>query len=542
MATAAIRMKDSLLSSSSSSPETDVTQMITPSNIDNVLIQELNELSLNDREKTMEEIHGAHAQTVAQHEQPDKIQESLRQMRLEVQNTPPINKQAFEIAIAKDPRYVDHDKFWIRFLRAEEYDPRKAANRMMSFLEFNREFFGEHVLTRPVCQRDLSPAAIRTMTEEGMFQILPFRDNSGRRIAVFLGVGEVGMSFPDIEKQRTSMYIYQCLSNDEQTQRLGFVLIVVMHTQGPWLIVQPNAEAMRKTFVTFFEKVPVRSSAIHVCFPDTPVCHALKSSLLFLMSKKDRSRTRFHLGSPTECRYSLKSFGIPGECVPFSVGPNARDEMKSHQQWCQLQQSKEELLYKDTDDPSRSCFEMESFVVECPQNEDCLFGKGRAIMKHPGTLAMHNILKNRMDCWNNASFKEKNGLTWEVVNEILSGDGRFLRQDPCHGWFVPVEDEVARQKVSIAFRDMAKRIRKRSQRQQEMKTAQEKIIHSVASKSSRKSQIPALRDPEQLLSNSCRAYSTSDSEASDGGMCSFLFDRTKVSSNRKGQNGFENRG
>jgi hypothetical protein len=92
------------------------------------------------------------------------------------------------------------------------------------------------------------------------------------------------------------MYIFECLGHDEQTQRLGFVLIVVMHMQRPWLLLQPNPEELRDTFVSFFQKVPVRTSAIHVCFPDTPVCHALKSSLLFLMSKKDRSRTRFHLG------------------------------------------------------------------------------------------------------------------------------------------------------------------------------------------------------------------------------------------------------
>jgi hypothetical protein len=92
------------------------------------------------------------------------------------------------------------------------------------------------------------------------------------------------------------LYFFQCLAEDEQTQRLGFVLVVVMHVQRPWLRLHPNPEGMRETFVTFFQRLPIRTSAVHVCLPDTPVCHALKSSLLFLMSREDRSRTRFHLG------------------------------------------------------------------------------------------------------------------------------------------------------------------------------------------------------------------------------------------------------
>jgi hypothetical protein len=99
-------------------------------------------------------------------------------------------------------------------------------------------------------------------------------------------------------KEHMCLYFFQCLAEDEQTQRLGFVLIVVMHMQRPWLRLQPSPEDMRETFVTFFQRLPIRTSAIHICFPDTPICHALKSSLLFLMSREDRSRTRFHLGKP----------------------------------------------------------------------------------------------------------------------------------------------------------------------------------------------------------------------------------------------------
>jgi hypothetical protein len=272
---------------------------------------------------------------------------------------------------------------------------------------------------------------------------------------------------------------------------------------------------------------PVKDS-----FPPWYVAMKLLSRLNAICSQLYRYPE--HLGSSTECRYSLKQFGIPGEYVPFSSGPSARDEMKIHLQWCQLQQSKEELIYADPSNPAHSFFDMESVIVECPQNEDCLFGKGRAIMKHPGTLGMHNLLKSKMDRWSTATFKEKNGLTWEVVHEILSVDGRFLQQDPSHGWFVPVEDEVARQKVSIAFRDMAKRIRKRSQKQSQEKTYASKRASSSSV------QLP-VRDRDHYLSTPNHLpYGASDSETSDGADCSFLCARNKNQGpNIAGQRGYD---
>jgi hypothetical protein len=154
----------------------------------------------------------------------------------------------------------------------------------------------------------------------------------------------------------------------------------------------------------------------------------------------------------------LKSFGIPIELLPTNVETNTKDALKNHRKWCQMRKAKEQLSIES---PGTDC---ESFIVECPQHEDCLFGKGQAIMKHPGNVAMRKLLETRQDRWEAAAFKDKSGLTWEVVHEIMRGGGRFLREDS-NGWFVEVEDEVARSKVSIAFRDMVKRTRQRRKKE-----------------------------------------------------------------------------
>jgi hypothetical protein len=93
-------------------------------------------------------------------------------------------------------------------------------------------------------------------------------------------------------------------------------------------------------------------------------------------------------------------------------------------------------------------------------------------MKHQGNVAMRNMLKERIERWEEAAFKDKSGITWEIVNEFVHGGGRFLKEVP-DGWYTEVDLEAARQKVSIALRDMAKRVRK--QRQQSVNATNQEV-------------------------------------------------------------------
>jgi hypothetical protein len=193
--------------------ETGKVQPLVPNNMDKVLIQELNELSLVDREAFYEEVHGAHAQSVAKKERPGKIAEALNKMQFELGNIPDHEKRAYTMAIEQqDGRYVRHTKFLLKFLRAENYDSQKAAYRMLSYLQYLHDSFGLHVLSRPVYQRDLSPASTRIMREEGILQLLPFRDGSGRRVAVFLGIGDSATTFPEVHRVS-----FQLISSTELT-------------------------------------------------------------------------------------------------------------------------------------------------------------------------------------------------------------------------------------------------------------------------------------------------------------------------------------
>ena len=262
---------------------------------------------------------------------------------------------------------------------------------------------------------------------------------------------------------------------------------------------------------TLIEAMP-RFDAIHLCLPN---CHALsnivKSALLVVMGKENRYCTRIHEGSHVECRYSLATYGIPVNRLPLVLDFNTtlrKDNVSCHKKWIRMLKEKEamikkihvqhcqevasssekswgldqnstfELLSCDDDDRTGMISFKDTEVigmtavkifrqrfVECPCHEDCLFGRGRNTMKHPGNIAMRSLLDQRIDQYVTASHNNKSEIAWDVVKEIKAGGGRFLRELES-GFFEHVDDKTARKKISLAFRDAKSRTVKPSQRLQ----------------------------------------------------------------------------
>lgn len=93
--------------------------------------------------------------------------------------------------------FVNDDAFRLRFLRAEQFRPKKAAERMVKNLDLLYRYLGPKGLKRPISMNDLDEKSIAVM-KTGSFQLLPSRDRSGRRIAV--RIGPLGLDFMKHEK------------------------------------------------------------------------------------------------------------------------------------------------------------------------------------------------------------------------------------------------------------------------------------------------------------------------------------------------------
>ena len=91
---------------------------------------ELNQMSVKDRERVFEDIHGVSAEVV---ETPELVETGL--LLLEQQVNSISNKNAYNLAATQNWAYVNDRKLRLMFLRAERFDATKAANRMVGFFQ-----------------------------------------------------------------------------------------------------------------------------------------------------------------------------------------------------------------------------------------------------------------------------------------------------------------------------------------------------------------------------------------------------------------------
>jgi hypothetical protein len=169
-------------SSVNSSANNSLTRFIQDGNmdVDLALAKELHGLSVQDRNKVQEEVHGV--QFSIPDETPQMIETSLHQLQVEIQKIR--SKPAYDHAMRSthvDGTYIQSSEFQLRFLRAVLYNVKQAAYRYTQHLNLLYEFFGEVGLQRPLRLSDLSKVEVDCL-REGRRQILPSRDRSGRLI------------------------------------------------------------------------------------------------------------------------------------------------------------------------------------------------------------------------------------------------------------------------------------------------------------------------------------------------------------------------
>ena len=159
--------------------------------IDDVLAQEAYRLSMNEREEILDDLHGI--AITENEESAEFISRALTSLDDEIDQIP--IKVAYEKALSLSPDYVRDPKLRLKFLRADTFDPKSAAKRLVSFFEAKMELFGPEKVGQVIKLKDLS-ADDRVVLESGIIQALPGRDNAGR--AVFFQYLEL-QRFPNVE-------------------------------------------------------------------------------------------------------------------------------------------------------------------------------------------------------------------------------------------------------------------------------------------------------------------------------------------------------
>ena len=148
---------------------------------DAALAKEMNELSVTEREKVLDDIHGV---ATVQEESPAFIAKSLREMDLALGVLPKVKRKALDRALFFKPSLLDDQKFKLMFLRADNYDSPLAAKRLARHFEEKLQLFGEGKLTKDITLEDLEPEDIENLGYVGCAK-LPHKDQSGRPIWFF---------------------------------------------------------------------------------------------------------------------------------------------------------------------------------------------------------------------------------------------------------------------------------------------------------------------------------------------------------------------
>ena len=431
--------------------------LFDPKKADALLASDLYRMSVDERNFVFEDIHGVRSLSEEEND-PSKMKKSLEAMDLALEKIE--SKDAYYDAVTIDSDYVlRNEELRIRFLRAEKFDASKAAQRFVHYLDFYRELFGNIALVRPIYFDDLSKSE-QSLLREGCQQLLPCRDRTGRRIYVRIGnmkgAEENQFSQPML---RITHYIFQVLSEDVRTQQYGCAMVLYAgsyanndnnYSNGETKFLKdPNIrERMKKCH----QCLPFRISSMHYCMPNTVVYKLASAAILLLSTEDQRVRTRFHYGSQMECKYSLMTFGIPGDQLP--VTSSGFIKLVNHQRWINFLREKEMIQLMNTSGNSVIApFE----GIDCPRAMDILIGNSGHNTSHfkstPGNVMYLELLLTYLKQYHETSdSKIKTKVTWQVFEKLKDAGSRILVRDK-RGWWKVANTDRAREKIAHDFRE-----------------------------------------------------------------------------------------
>ena len=142
-------------------------------------VRELRQLPKESRERVWADMTGDPSTTYysINPEDPSFIAESLGRMNEELRKIE--SEAGAQLPHRMAPELSNDSAFQLAFLRAEEFDPVKAAQRLVRHFEQKKILFGVSKLGSKVCLSDLSKDDLESLSS-GALQLLAKRDRANR--------------------------------------------------------------------------------------------------------------------------------------------------------------------------------------------------------------------------------------------------------------------------------------------------------------------------------------------------------------------------
>jgi len=454
--------------------------------IDDQIAQDFTKLSFHDRNAIYEEIHGVH--NPAPDETPEMLANALHQLSLEIAAIP--HKPAFDksqqwnslcnsfptidctqsiysynkttIAAGTHTTYVNTVDFRLRFLRCELFDAKKAAIRIVNYLEMIHDLYGgdEELLRRPIGLIDLKTREERDCLRSGFHQLLPFRDRSGRRVLAIVPNMD-RKNFCIRLRSKVFLYIWSVAADNEETQKRGVVAVC-------WpQISENNKENSRYTpplaaaacWNQFIRTIPIRIIAIHICKGTAGPFLKIAMGYLASLAIGTRIRIKIHTGDRTNIQYSLMGYGIPVDLLPLTDTGNIKT--KNLLQWIKVRKALDESIAKDHNgiiSHARASGWIDSNNIECPGLNDVIFRSGKNHMSHPGNASFQSLIEARHEEHSQSHQDDKALITWWIVEQVELKGGNFLEWNSEGMWSQILDRALIRSKVSSCFRTYRRKL------------------------------------------------------------------------------------
>jgi hypothetical protein len=226
---------------------------------------------------------------------------------------------------------------------------------------------------------------------------------------------------------------------DEEVQKTG--IIWILYNMRNIFLDLLSYEAINRVEAA----LPLVALGGHFCF-NSHILRPLVAGFQLFFNRYDRHRIRTHFGPLDKINFKLQTFGIPIDVSPMQ--PDGRWSTEYHLEWLHAQRvHEEESAQKESTRAGASAI--------IPRRFDVLLGKSSRARMSTGTQRALHLVDMHSEHYENVGKSEKTKVAESIVSMIHESNGRFLKQqEDKKGYWIEVEDLVARQKIAHWFRHM----------------------------------------------------------------------------------------
>lgn len=237
------------------------------------------------------------------------IENALTQFEQSLFEIPNKDKKDYLIALETSPDLVKNNKFRLKFLRCELFDPKLAAIRYVRYWKERISLWGVDKAFRRITLDDFKECDEATLHLGGI-QPLKDKDRFNRSIILF---DKSRYDFSNRKSMaRVAWYMIEYLVEDEEAQRNGVVAIGGLGRQEGLQYQYRKLDVELNGLVRY--ALPVRIAALHH-FVSSRFIQFIVPYILYILGSDFRHRYKLHSEKRIEYE-ELEKFGIPKSIIP----------------------------------------------------------------------------------------------------------------------------------------------------------------------------------------------------------------------------------